>query len=242
MIRIGTAGWTIPAQLKPSFMGIGTHLERYARTFNCVEINSSFYRDHKPETYAKWAQCTPENFRFAVKLSKVFTHERRLLAPSADLERGLEGIRHLDYKWSILLIQFPPSLAFDFKTAAMFFRSLRRSYSGPAAFEPRHLTWSSPEAIETIKEYSLSRVLADPDPCPLPPQVSASEIGAAAGLIYYRLHGSPAIYKSRYAPAELKRVAGQLKRASPQFESWCIFDNTTFGFATENAIELMQNL
>jgi len=52
-VMIGTAGWTIPTPLAAMFSGQGTHLERYARRFSAVEINSSFYRPHKPSTYAR---------------------------------------------------------------------------------------------------------------------------------------------------------------------------------------------
>jgi len=77
-VFIGTAGWTIPSSLKERFVEQGTHLERYSQSLNCVEINSSFYRDHKAQTYTKWADSTPDNFRFSVKLLRYFTQEKRL--------------------------------------------------------------------------------------------------------------------------------------------------------------------
>lgn len=60
-IRIGTAGWTIPAPIKGQFMAEGSLLEQYSRRFNCVEINFSFYRDHMDQTYQKWAECYDHN-------------------------------------------------------------------------------------------------------------------------------------------------------------------------------------
>src|SRR6188768_857106 len=78
-IRIGTAGWSLYKPPAGRFPGTGSHLERYAAMFDAVEINSSFYRPHKPETYARWAASVPAGFRFAVKLPKAITHERRLV-------------------------------------------------------------------------------------------------------------------------------------------------------------------
>ena len=77
-VRIGCAGWTIPTEHSAVFGGEGTHLQRYASRFSCVEINSSFYRPHRTTTYARWAASVPDNFRFSVKLPKTITHEQRL--------------------------------------------------------------------------------------------------------------------------------------------------------------------
>ena len=65
----------------------GSNLARYAARFAAVEINSSFYRPHRPETYARWADSVPAGFRFAVKLPKSITHEKRLQEFGAELDR-----------------------------------------------------------------------------------------------------------------------------------------------------------
>jgi hypothetical protein len=66
---IGTAAWTIPKDHRPSFTEGGSHLEMYGGKLNAAEINSSFYRDHKPETYERWAASVPEDFRFSADRS-----------------------------------------------------------------------------------------------------------------------------------------------------------------------------
>ena len=98
-LRIGTAGWSIPKQHAAAFPGTGVHIERYARQLHAVEINSSFYRPHKPATYARWAASVPPEFRFAVKLPREITHERRLADVTAPLERLLGDQRAVeDYR------------------------------------------------------------------------------------------------------------------------------------------------
>ena len=77
-IRVGTAGWSIPRASALHFGGPGTHLERYARSLRCAEINSSFHRPHAAATYAKWRDSTPRDFRFAVKMPRTITHELKL--------------------------------------------------------------------------------------------------------------------------------------------------------------------
>ena len=88
-IRIGTAAWSIPKQHAAPFPVAGSHLERYGAVFNAVEINSSFYRPHRTATYERWAASVPDGFRFAVKVPKAITHERRLKDVGDLLDRFL---------------------------------------------------------------------------------------------------------------------------------------------------------
>ena len=90
MIRIGTAGWTIPRVHAASFDADGSHLERYARRFTAAEINSSFHRPHRAATYERWAAAVPDDFRFAVKCPRTMTHDQRLVACEALIERFAE--------------------------------------------------------------------------------------------------------------------------------------------------------
>ncbi|MCF5397969.1 DUF72 domain-containing protein, partial [Pseudomonas syringae] len=77
-VYIGCAGWSLAREYWPDFPEQGSHLQRYASRFNAVEINSSFYRPHRAQTYARWAQAVPAGFRFSVKMPKLITHEHRL--------------------------------------------------------------------------------------------------------------------------------------------------------------------
>ena len=106
----GTAGWPLPTRFSASFPGPGPLLERYGRGLGAVEINTTFYRLHRPETFAKWASPVPEAFRFSVKAPRFATHCHRL-GPGADLGPFLEGALQLGSKLGPVLIQLPPSLA-----------------------------------------------------------------------------------------------------------------------------------
>src|SRR6476619_2597484 len=77
-VRVGTAGWALPAPVREWFPPASSLLQRYAAVLPAVEINSSFYRPHRPATYARWAAAVPKAFRFAVKLPRSLTHEARL--------------------------------------------------------------------------------------------------------------------------------------------------------------------
>ena len=109
-VRIGCAGWSIPKEHGDRFPEEGTHLARYAARFPAVEINSSFYKPHRPTTYARWAASVPADFRFSVKVPKVATHERRLVDADDVLDSFLAEATQLGDKLGPLLVQLPPSL------------------------------------------------------------------------------------------------------------------------------------
>ena len=229
-IRIGTAGWSIPRQLATHFPPHGTHLERYARTLSCSEINSSFYRSHKISTWGRWSQSVPEDFRFSVKAPKAITHEAGLACSPDQLKIFLTEVKTLGNKLGVVLFQLPPRFAFNFKIAEAFFVMLRDLHSGPTVFEPRHPTWFSAEADHLLQKFHIARVAADPAPVP--------EAASPAGwnqIVYYRLHGSPRMYYSDYSEAFLQSLAHIIALQRQTADLWCIFDNTAAGAALANA-------
>jgi uncharacterized protein YecE (DUF72 family) len=161
-IRIGTAGWTIPRAVSKRFPGEGGQLARYARLFNAAEINTSFYRSHRPATYARWAECVPTDFRFSVKVPRTITHERRLVEMNDLFENFLAEAAELGEKLGPLLIQLPPSLAFDPAVAETFFSVVRERFAGLIAFEPRHASWFEPQTEALLRAHEIARVAADP--------------------------------------------------------------------------------
>jgi uncharacterized protein YecE (DUF72 family) len=237
-LRIGTAGWTIPGQLAAGFTGGGSHLQRYAGRLRCVEINSSFYRSHRPATYARWTVSVPDDFRFAVKLPREMTHRRKLIGTTEFLERFLSEIGALGGKLGPVLIQLPPSLNFQPEIAGAFFHEFRAQFIGDLVCEPRHPSWFCAAADRMLTEFSIARVAADP--APVPP---AGIPGGWPAIAYYRLHGSPEMYWSPYSPERLDRIAAALRGALKHTrETWCIFDNTAAGEAAKDALSLMDRL
>jgi uncharacterized protein YecE (DUF72 family) len=216
------------------FPSQGTHLERYAARFPAVEIDTSFYRTHRPSTYARWAQSVPPDFRFSVKLPRQVTHAGRLKDPSL-LVDFLSSVQSLGEKLGVLLVQLPPSLKFEPTVVSTFFTAFRSQYQGGTACEPRHPSWFQPAAREILASFQVARVAADPAIHPL-----ASAPGGWEGLIYYRLHGSPRIYYSAYSSAFLEDLAQKLAFSVQTAPTWCIFDNTAEFAATRNALELLR--
>lgn len=232
-VKIGCAGWGLSSHVAAEFPSAGSHLQRYAAVFDCVEINSSFYRPHRPETYARWRDAVPEHFRFSVKLPRTVTHERKLSEVDDLLDAFLAQVGELGHTLGCLLVQLPPSLAFDAATAAPFFAALRSRFSCGLACEPRHPTWFTQESAAAMARHHVSMVRADPQP--VPGVVPTPD----PGLMYVRLHGSPRRYRSAYEPGYLAGLAAMLHEPAAQKTGrWVIFDNTAEGKAVPNALAL----
>jgi uncharacterized protein YecE (DUF72 family) len=232
-IYIGTAGWSVPTACAASFPTEGTHLERYARTFRCVEINSSFYRPHRHTTWTRWAESTPADFRFSVKMPRALSHDSGLICHREQLLPFLDQMRLLGERLGPGLIQLPPSQSYDPKLAPGFLETIRAEFSdGQLVIEPRHITWFSSEADRLLSNLRIARVVADPPICPTSLMPSGDP-----SLVYIRLHGSPRMYYSSYEDSFLERIASLIAEQSSA-TVWCIFDNTALGHATANALQL----
>jgi uncharacterized protein YecE (DUF72 family) len=233
-IRIGTAGWSIPKQHTEEFPHVGTHLERYSQLLSCAEVNSSFYRSHRPSTWEKWAESVPENFRFSVKAPKAITHESNLVCGLGPLKTFLTEARILATKLGPILFQLPPKSDFNPTVAETFFTLLRDQHSGPTVLEPRHPGWFTTEADHLLQKFHIARVAADPARIP-----AAATAGGCSQLLYCRLHGSPRIYYSAYPETYLQVLAASIEQQQAK-DIWCIFDNTASGAALGNAQTLMR--
>jgi uncharacterized protein YecE (DUF72 family) len=237
-IYVGTAGWSIPRAEQPRFPPGESHLARYARVLPAVEINSTFYRPHRAATFERWAASVPRAFRFSVKIPRTITHDQKLASSSVLLKEFLAGLEPLDSRVGCLLVQLPPSLAFDVRVARTFITVLRRRFDRGIALEPRHASWFESRADRLLNEYEVARVAADP-----PRAEGDGEPGGWRGLAYFRLHGSPRIYYSSYEDDFLDALADKLQNLQRRrIPAWCIFDNTALGAATRNALSVIERL
>lgn len=235
---IGTAGWSIPGKDAARFGSGASALERYATRFDGAEINSSFHRPHRRATWERWAESVPARFRFAAKLPKTISHERKLVACEELVARFLDEVGGLGDKLAILLLQLPPKLAFDAEVAAPFLARLSAEAPARLVCEPRHPSWfeAGPDAL--LARLEIARVAADPAKVP-----AAASPGGWRGLGYWRLHGSPLIYRSSYDDARLDAYAAAVLEESRNGRpTWCMFDNTAASAATSDALGLVARL
>ena len=219
----------------PAFPGKGSALMRYAQRFNGVEINSTFYRSSRSSTYARWRDSVPAGFQFSVKVPRVISHDKRLVDVEREFTAFLTETAALGTSRGPLLLQLPPSMAFDAAIAAGFFGMVRALFEGQMVVEPRHVSWFVEECDRLLQAHQIARAAADP---------ARSDEGLLPGgfrdLTYLRLHGAPRVYFSSYDVAKLEMVRAVLETS--RGARWCIFDNTASGAATANALDLQSEL
>ncbi len=235
---IGTAGWSIAGSEAAAFPADGTALERYSQVFSGVEVNSSFHRSHRAATWAKWAASVPEQFRFAVKIPKTITHQAKLVDVDALVAQFAQEVGPLGDKLAVLLVQLPPKLSYDAAVAERFFTILRETIEAEIVCEPRQATWFNNEVDTMLQQLRVARVAADPAL-----GAAAAVPGGWPGLAYWRLHGSPTMYRSSYTDGAIDLYARQIRSAIHEGrEPWCMFDNTASSAATGDALSLMAKL
>ena len=237
-IHIGLAGWSeavsrhsssFPTALDPKTSA----LAKYATAFSFVEINASFYRQFRAETYAEWADDVPENFRFSVKMHRLITHYTRLKNTTL-LDPFFESVAGLGEKLAVILVQLPPSLIFDPLVARAFFDALRARHAGPITCEPRHESWRQGEALALLADHHVGLVRVD-----VP--AAERETGHDDSPVYIRLHGTPRRYYSSYGIEQLMQLA-EFLRLNPLRRRFVVFDNTASSAAVRNGHELTRLL
>ena len=234
-VQVGTAGWSIPRQISDQFPASGSGLERYAERFPVAEINSSFHRPHRLSTWQRWHDSVPPGFRFSVKLPKTITHQAKLHDCADLLTDFLAQAHTLAEKLAVLLIQLPPKLELDVSVASRFFSDLSARTQASLACEPRHPSWFTRRADAFLHRHKIARVAADPAICE-----EAATPGGWNGLAYWRLHGSPVIYRSSYSDRIGLYADRLLASAEGGQATWCIFDNTASSAGAGDALALIE--
>ncbi|MDR2235768.1 MAG: DUF72 domain-containing protein [Chryseobacterium sp.] len=209
-------------------------LTLYSQTFNCVEINSTFYRKPTAKTLLKWHDETPDDFRFFIKIPKVISHEKRLKDCREEVSAFCDHIaEHLKEKLSGFLYQFPPSFKHTPENLDLIFSNL--DFRWVNVIEFRHNSWWHEDLFNILNENNIifSGVSF---PGNLPEEMIINH----PDILYYRLHGQPVLYKSEYSQDYIDDVAEKILKA--QKKAFIFFNNTWGTAAIHNALYLKKVL
>jgi uncharacterized protein YecE (DUF72 family) len=219
-VRVGTSGWSYPdwegifyPPKKPRAFDELAYLARY---FNCVEVNSSFYRPPSARTAASWVRRTPPDFEFTFKLYRRFTHERGeawTAAEVAGYKTGLDPVREAG-RLGAVLVQFPWSFRAD-DEAFKHLDAIQRDFGGlPLVVEVRHVSWAAPQAIRFLKDAGLGFAAID-QPASRSGLAPMSLVTSPIG--YVRLHGRnrEAWFKPATQPGALRGGSPDPPRGKP---------------------------
>jgi uncharacterized protein YecE (DUF72 family) len=240
-LRIGCSGWNYAhwrnGVFYPPRCAARHWLEFYARHFDTVEVNTTFYRLPRETSVARWVAETPPGFTFAVKVSRYVTHVKRLLDVERHLPLLYARIRPLlrTEKMGPLLWQLPPTFACDLDRLAA---ALEHTHDGHRhAFEFRHPSWFREETYTLLREHGVALVIGDR------PQVNhfqAHEL--TAGFTFVRFHSGSRGRDGNYSHGELEEWAERLDRWRAEVDVYVYFNNDWEGFAIENAAHLQELL
>jgi uncharacterized protein YecE (DUF72 family) len=235
--HIGTSGWSYKDWVGifyPKNLKTTEWLAHYAKTFDCTEINASFYRLPQKKTVINWVNKVPRHFLFCPKMSKYLTHIKRLKDPEEPLERFFEIFEPMKEKLGPVLIQLPATVKFDYDIAAHFYKLLKRKYRQYSfAMEVRHETWFTEDSYTLMAKYDVAFVMSHSgNHFPYAETITAKNI-------YFRFHGPGSLYNTKYDDATMQKYAKLFKKwMSKGHELWIFFNNYWYGYGIENALAL----
>jgi len=257
-VRVGTSGWSYPdwqgrfypAEKPSSF----DDLAYLARSFDCVEVNSSFYRPPNPRHAASWLRRTPPSFEFAFKLHQRFTHERQRPWTRDEVDeykRGIEPVREAG-RLGAILVQFPWSFRAD-ADAFRHLETVRHDFGDlPLVVEVRHVSWLGEEALAAVRDggFGFADIDQPAGRSAIPPM---SLVTGPVG--YVRLHGRnreawfskdadrDSRYDYLYREEELEEWIGRIHEIARASERTYVFTNNHYrGQAPANALQILSKL
>lgn len=237
--HVGTSGWSYRhwlGVLYPEGTRSSEFLEIYVQHFDCVELNASFYRLPKETTVQGWLRRTPEGFRFCLKMSRLVTHLKRLEGVEEPLANFFDRFAPLKPRLGPVLVQLPPSLAFEPERAAAFFGLLQERHGEHRyALEARHKSWFEAQALDLLRRHGVALVIADSGG-----RFPSAE-AVTADFVYLRFHGPGDLYRSNYPDEMLAEYAGKVRAwLAEGLEVWAFFNNDIGGHAVRNAERLRE--
>jgi uncharacterized protein YecE (DUF72 family) len=236
VIRIGCSGWQYKhwkGDFYPADLRQHEWFAHYARTFDTVEINNSFYRLPEAETFRRWRERAPAGFLFAVKASRYLTHMKKLKEPEEPLHRFFEHARPLVRTLGVVLYQLPPRWPADLARLDHFLHALPRGVRH--AIEFREPSWYAPEVLDLLEAHGVALCLHDMNG-------SASGRRQVGPFAYVRFHGVTK-YGGRYGDEELRPWAGWLAQEHRSGRDvFAYFNNDIGGHAPRDAMRLREML
>jgi uncharacterized protein YecE (DUF72 family) len=204
MIRVGIGGWVFEpwrGAFYPKGLPQARELEHASRKLTTIEINATFYRTQKPESFRKWAAETPDDFVFSLKGPQFATNRRVLAEAGQSIERFFaSGVLELKSKLGPVLWQMAPTKKFDAEDFAGFLALLPSRLDGRPirhVVEVRHESFLAPAFIELLRKFSVAVVAVESDKHPLIADVTGD-------FVYARLQRTSEKEKTGYPPRALE--------------------------------------
>ncbi len=257
-VRVGTSGWSYPDWVGRFYpAGKSSRFDRlahHARYFDCVEVNTSFYRPATERMVASWVRRTPPEFDFTFKLYQRFTHERDRPWTADEVGQFRQGVEpaRAAGRLGAVLVQFPWSFRAD-ADAFRHLETIRRDFGDlPLVVEVRHVSWTGQDALKVIRDngFGFANIDQPAGRSGVPPMsLVTSPVG------YVRLHGrnreawfdskagADARYNYLYREDELEEWIERIHEIARASEKTYVFTNNHYrGQAPANALQILSKL
>lgn len=235
-IRIGTSGWVYrhwQGLFYPANLPQKQWFAYYARSFDTVEINSTFYHLHNASVFEHWRQQAPDGFLYSIKASRIITHNQRLEGCQDTLETFLSRASLLGETLGPVLFQLPPSFSHDLGRLESFLALLPEEFS--YAMEFRNLTWLTEEVFALLERFGVALCIHDMPPLHVPMRITAK-------FVYLRFHGD-VDHAGDYPLETLAEWVECIQTWQRQgLAVFAYFNNDASGMAVRNALTVKQLL
>lgn len=237
-IRIGTSGWIYRhwrGRFYPADLPVQAWFDHYAKYFDTVEINNTFYRLPAPSVFSAWKQQAPPGFVYALKASRYLTHLKKLKDPEGPLELFLGRARRLEGHLGPILYQLPPHWHCDVNRLAHFLAALPADLLHIMEF--RDPSWFNNRVRKLLETHRVGFCMHDLRGLDCPIWVT----GPAA---YVRFHGPTKLsYAGAYSTQQLRLWADRVRSFQALGRAvYVYFNNDDQAFAVQNAQELRRLL
>jgi uncharacterized protein YecE (DUF72 family) len=237
-VRIGCSGWNYKhwrERVYPRGCPAARWLEYYAGLFDTVEVNTTFYRLPMRDAVARWVEQAPEDFVFAVKMSRYITHLKRLTDLEGGVRRFYERIEPLvdSRKLGPVLWQLPPNFKRDDERLASALAALPL---GRHCFEFREPSWYHVEVYALLREHGVALVVPDS------PKYPFRTLDLTADWTFVRFHHGSRGRRGNYSESELQEWAARIEEWRREVDVYAYFNNDWEGFAVANGLRLRELL
>jgi uncharacterized protein YecE (DUF72 family) len=241
LVRIGCSGWMYDdwrGRLYPEKLAKRRWLEEYAKSFDTVEVNSTFYRLARREAVAGWVSQTPHEFGFAVKASRYLTHVRRLVDVGDGIKRFYEPLQPMIDAGRLgpVLWQLPENFHRDDGRLEGLLEALDSAPSRTHTIEFRHSSWFVPEVLDVLRAHGVALAIGDHPSRPF------QLYDATADWRYIRFHYGSRGRDGNYSGAEIETWARRIAQWRRHDAVYAYFNNDWRGFAPANARLLLRRL
>lgn len=202
----------------------------YNDRFKTLELNVTFYRFPRLSFLQPWYEKSPETFNFSVKAPRAITHYKKFNDSARYLDDFYGTVEEgLKEKLGCVLFQMPAQMAFKEEKLEQIIENLNPSFKNVLEF--RNETWWNDYVYRRLAQSNITF-------CGMSHPGLPDEIVQNTKTLYFRFHGVPALYKSRYNMEALKKISDQIESNEDIREAFIYFNNDIDGSSIANALEM----